>query len=234
MKVLELLFPRGSTCLVCQHPRLADEKYCLCPDCREALLRLRLRDNICPRCMTPLDRNGACSFCKRGRMQGLQAAYAAYRHVGAARTLVTALKFGYQNEAAVALAAGMAQCFPAHEYDALVPVPLHAARRRMRGANQAEILCREVGIRTGLPVLDVLTRVKPTTAQTHLDAGMRQKNVQGAFAMHGEVEGLRLLVVDDVRTTGATSRACAQVLSQAGARYVGVLTATAALRGEGG
>ncbi len=226
-----LLFPRGSGCLVCGDPRRADEKYQLCPECREALLRLRLREQVCPRCMTPLNEKGKCGFCAAGRMQGLHAAYAAYRHQGAARSLVTLLKFEFQDDAAAALASGMAQSFPAYEYDALTPVPLHPTRRRERGGNQAEILCRAVGERVGLPVLDVLARTRATRMQTRLDAARRQHNVRGAFAVTGQVEGLRLLVVDDVRTTGATSRACAGALMAAGARYVGVLTATAALRG---
>lgn len=226
-----LLFPRGSCCLVCGDPRRADEKYHLCPACREALVRLRLREQLCPRCMTPLDAKGRCGFCAAGRMQGLHAAYAAYRHQGAARSLVMQLKFAYQDEAAAALAAGMAQCFPAYEYDAMVPVPLHAARERERGGNQAAILCHAVGERVGLPVLDALVRTRATRRQARLDAARRQTNVRDAFAVAGQVEGLRLLVVDDVRTTGATARACAAALTAAGTRYVGVLTATAALRG---
>ena len=226
-----VLFPPGAQCLVCGDPRRADEKYALCPACREALLKLRLREGICPRCMHPLSDNGACAFCKAGYLNGLRAGYGAYRHAGAARQLVRGLKFDYQDEAAQALAAGMAQCFPAYEYDALVPVPLHRHRQRMRGANQAMLLCQLVGPRTGLTVIDALQRVRKTKTQTALDQAARQRNVRGAFTLKQSVEGLRLLVVDDVRTTGATARACAEVLMQGGAQYVGVLTATIAVYG---
>lgn len=227
-RALRALFPPGAQCLVCGDPRRADEKYALCPDCREALLRLRLREGVCPRCMHPLGETGLCPFCKACNLNGLRAGYGAYRYAGAARQLVRALKFDYQNEAARALAAGMAQCFPAHEYDALVPVPLHRRRQRMRGANQAQILCDLVGARVGLTVLDVLQRVRKTQTQTALDQAARRRNVQGAFALAQPVEGLRLLVVDDVRTTGATTRACGEALLTAGAKYVGVLSATIA------
>ena len=69
--------------------------------------------------------------------------------------------------------------------------------------------------------------------QTSLARGDRLRNVQGAFSLAGEARGLRLLIVDDVRTTGATARACAQALSQGGARKLGILTATAAVQEEG-
>ena len=87
--------------------------------------------------------------------------------------------------------------------------------------------------RLGLPVLNLLTRVRETREQTSLARGDRLRNVQGAFSLAGEARGLRLLIVDDVRTTGATARACAQALSQGGARKLGILTATAAVQEEG-
>lgn len=166
-------------------------------------------------------------------MEGLQEGFAAFRHRGAARELVMQLKYRYCDEAADALALAMAQCVPLGRYDALVPVPLHARRQRTRGGNQAEILCRALSPRLGLPVLNLLTRVRETREQTSLARGDRLRNVQGAFSLAGEARGLRLLIVDDVRTTGATARACAQALSQGGARKLGILTATAAVQEEG-
>ena len=234
MKLATLFYPRGTECLVCGDPRRAEGKYCLCPECRTALLKLRLREQVCPRCMHPLAGKGQCPFCAAGHLGNLRAGYGAYLYGGAARQLVRLLKFSYQDEAAAALAAGMAECFPAHEYDALVPVPLHRSRRRERGANQAQILCELVGPRVGLPVLDVLQRSRKTCTQTKLNRQDRQTNVRGAFDLSGDVTGLRLLVVDDVRTTGATVRACADVLLNGGAKYVGVLTATIAGHGTKG
>ena len=227
--LINLLFPRAAGCLVCGDPRRAEEKYGLCPECRQALVSLRLRENVCPRCMHPLNEKGRCPFCAAGQLQGLSAGYGAYRYGGAARQLIRALKFGYQDEAAAALAAGMAQCFPAHQYDALVPVPLYRTRRRERGANQARILCDGISARTGLPVLEALRRIRSTKAQTKLSGRERQRNVAGAFALTREVKGLRLLVVDDVRTTGATARACAAELTAGGAACVAVLTAAIAV-----
>ena len=232
-EVLDVLYPRAAVCLCCGDPRRADEKYCLCPDCREALTKLRLREGICLRCMSVLDAHGNCPFCAGGSMEGLREGYVAYRHTGVARQLVAELKYRYCNEAAAALAAGMASCAPAYQYDALVPVPLHKRRQRMRGANQADLLCCAAAPRLGLPVLNALERVRDTRVQAKLPRAGRLKNVQGAFVVRMDVRGLRLLLVDDVRTTGATSRECARMLLKAGAKYVGILTATAPQRNGG-
>lgn len=231
MRAAELFFPRGAECLLCGDPRLADTQYCLCPDCRRELLSLRLRDSVCIRCMHPLDGKGICPFCQGDLLAPMAEAYAAYRYTGAAAQLVKLLKFHYQDEAAEALAAGMAQCCPAGAYDALTPVPLHPARQRMRGVNQSRLLCQLVGARTGLPVLDTLARIRKTREQAKLrGAGSRRRNVSGAFSLTADVTGLRLLLVDDVRTTGATARACVEVLLAGGAKEVALLTAAIAVQ----
>ena len=107
--------------------------------------------------------------------------------------------------------------------DVVVPVPLHGRRRRARGFNQAEDLARQIG----LPVVHALRRVRATSSQTDLPAARRHANVRDAFARRRgrNVRGWRVLVVDDVCTTGATIEACARVLRQAGAVDVSALTA---------
>ena len=231
MRAAAFFFPRGAECLLCGDPRQADGKYCLCPDCRQELLALRLRDSVCIHCMHPLDGKGICPFCQGDLLRPMSHAYAAYRYTDAAAQLVRLLKFHYQDEAADALAAGMAQCFPAGSYDALTPVPLHRTRQRVRGINQSRLLCELVGARTGLPVLDTLERIRKTREQAKLrEAGSRRRNVQGAFSLAADVKDMRLLLVDDVRTTGATARACAETLLAGGAKEVALLTATIAVQ----
>lgn len=228
-RLTSALFPRAAICLLCGDPRRAQPQDCLCPDCREALERLRLRGSLCLRCMHPLDERGRCAFCASGGLQGLHEGFAAFRHQGAARELVMQLKYQYCNEAADALAQAMAQCVPLGHYDALTPVPLHPRRQRMRGGNQAELLCRALSPQLGMPALDLLSRVRETREQASLARGDRLRNVQGAFALRCDTRGLRVLLVDDVRTTGATARACAQALTLGGAREVSILTATLAV-----
>ena len=111
-------------------------------------------------------------------------------------------------------------------YDALVPVPIHATRRRERGYNQAEAIAAGVGAFSGLPMLPkALRRLRSTRSQTKLGRGDRRANLDGAFACArpDAVKGKRLLIVDDVFTTGATSDQCAAALLRAGASAAGVL-----------
>jgi ComF family protein len=108
--------------------------------------------------------------------------------------------------------------------DLVVPVPLHPSRRRARGFNQADDLARHLG----LPVVSVLRRVRATVAQADLPAARRHGNVRNAFALGaraGLLHGARVVLVDDVSTTGATLNACAGVLKAGGAAEVRALTA---------
>ena len=117
--------------------------------------------------------------------------------------------------------------------DAVVPVPLHRARQRTRGFNQARALAAHLG----LPLLDALMRTRRTTAQADLPATKRHANVDGAFALAVPAEAVHDLVivlVDDVSTTGATLNACAVPLLAAGAREVRALTAANARLRSGG
>lgn len=107
--------------------------------------------------------------------------------------------------------------------DLVIPVPLHRRRLRERGYNQALQLSRQLGRNLGVPVAPrLLQRVRETAPQQGLDAVSRRSNLKGAFAVTGVVAGRRLLLVDDVMTTGATVRACAGILRQAGAASVEV------------
>jgi ComF family protein len=113
--------------------------------------------------------------------------------------------------------------------DCVVPVPLHPRRRRARGFNQAT----ELAAQLGLPVVDALRRTVATRPQMELPASRRHRNVRGVFApargpawrpIASRIRGARVVVVDDVVTTGATVEACARVLRRLGARDVRVLT----------
>lgn len=111
-------------------------------------------------------------------------------------------------------------------WDLLVPVPLHPAKRREREFNQAERLARRLSAATNIPVEKALRRVLPTQTQTRLSREERLRNVRGAFAARrgADVRGARIVVVDDVFTTGATTNACAETLLRAGAAEVCVWT----------
>jgi ComF family protein len=109
----------------------------------------------------------------------------------------------------------------------LVPVPLHPRRRLERGFNQSELLARELARRTGIEVADkALVRRMDTPPQAGLSAAKRRRNVSGAFAVRQRtrIQGRVAVLVDDVWTTGATARACARILKEAGAAEVRLLS----------
>jgi ComF family protein len=112
-------------------------------------------------------------------------------------------------------------------FDAIVPVPLHPARKRERGFNQAELLANEVHQLSGIPLRDLLQRIRYTTTQTQFDRNERMENLKGAFRLRrgSNVQGCRVLLIDDVLTTGSTLSECAFVLKTAGAASVRAATA---------
>ncbi len=111
-------------------------------------------------------------------------------------------------------------------YDAVVAVPLYWRRRWTRGFNQAELLARHVAKRRGIPLLSALRRKRATATQAGLASAGRRRNVAGAFVLkpNQNLAGKKILLIDDVMTTGATASACASVLKRGGAKSVSLLT----------
>lgn len=158
-------------------------------------------------------------------------ARAAVRYEGVAPRLVHDFKYGDRLDLAPLLGGLMVRAGAPLLTDAevLVPVPLHWRRLMSRRFNQSAELARILARDTGLPVLpQALTRRRATAQQVGLSRSARASNVQGAFAVpddaRGAIHGRRLILVDDVLTTGATVEACARALTRAGAARVDVLT----------
>jgi ComF family protein len=116
------------------------------------------------------------------------------------------------------------------QFDLIVPVPLHPAKRRERGFNQAELLAESLTDRVSAPLRPVLERTRYTTTQTAFDRSERMENLRGAFRLrkNSDVRHLRVLLIDDVLTTGSTLSECARVLKKAGATSVCAATAARA------
>jgi ComF family protein len=207
------------------------------PVCRECL---RSPESIqaeffCTSCRTPflngfpLDSEGRCGLCRSG-LRGFDAAYCFGAYDGVLRKLIHLYKYGRVRTMARPLSDLAMAAFPLDErFDAVVAVPLHWRRRWERGFNQSELLARAVARRTGIPVLPALLRVRPTTAQAGLSNTRRRKNVANAFRCRRRIarralQGRRILLIDDVMTTGATAAACAVALKRGGAARVALLT----------
>ena len=221
----ELFFPRAACCLCCGDPRRADVSDCLCAACREKLRLLRVPPEACERCLSPVKRGKPCAFCRSPLMKPIHKVYAPYRYGAEARQLIHQMKFNHCGEAVPVLGKAMADALADRDFDCITPVPLHPRRLRMRGYNQSLLLCRELSARTGIPVVELLKRDKYHRPQSLTPQSLRQRNVAGAFSCVKNAEGLRVLLVDDVRTTGSTACSCAKALMDAGAESVSLCVA---------
>lgn len=188
---------------------------------------------MCARCGFPFEIAPAgeplCGACI-ARPPRFAHARAPLAYDAGSRGLVTAFKHADRTDAARAFAAWMVRMTAdLPRPGAVVPVPLHRRRLRRRRYNQAALLARELSGRLGVPAVpDALVRARDTASQGDLSPAARRRNVAGAFAAHPKrvdhLRGQRVLLVDDVFTTGATVEACARVLERAGAEGVDVVT----------
>ena len=170
----------------------------------------------------PLDDEGRCALCRLG-LQGFDAVYSYGSYEGTLRKLVHLYKYGGVRPLAARFGDLLGRALPREErFDAIVPMPLHWRKRWQRGFNQAELLAREIAGQWNAPVRNVVRRVRATAPQAGLTNAQRRANVQGVFRVKPRVrlDGLRVLLVDDVLTTGATASACARALKRAGAARV--------------
>ncbi len=194
----------------------------LCRACFEALPRVG--SPVCGRCGLPTAfATFVCEQCKNVDF-GFQSARAPLKYDGVGKEIVHALKYrGYKKVVGRLAAPLMLEVLRDGRFDALVPVPLHRSRLRKRGFNQAELLARGLAERMNATVSDTLEVVRSTRDQVELSAARRRANVAGAYGARGPLRG-RVLLVDDVFTTGATMSACAAALTRAGAREVHALS----------
>jgi ComF family protein len=221
--LLDLLFP--PRCVAC-----GQAGAWLCSAC---LARVpTLRPPLCAHCGLSQARIGLCSKCQ-DTSSYLETIRSVAPHLWPLRPAVHALKYEGLRAVAAPLAELLAQCWLAEgsPADVIVPVPLHPRRVRQRGYNQSALLAQALGLRLGVPVrCQVLARQRDTRSQVGLSAWERRDNVWGAFVCGDNgLSGMRILLVDDVFTTGATLEACAHALRAAGAARVHALTLTRAL-----
>lgn len=179
---------------------------------------------LCTKCGKSISSGILCSDCA-SRFLDIDGIRSVFRFEGAVRQSI--LQFKYKNVKAMAtpLAQLMGQYLRAHPLpaDALVPVPLHPRRLRERGYNQSSLLTGELSKFTSLPVVEKsLARLKNTPPQTRTkSAAERHRNIARAFACRDRrLRGKRILLIDDVCTSGATLNACAVALKAAGAASV--------------
>ncbi len=216
---LDFLFP--AHCLGCGR-----EGEFLCASCRNSLPRCL--PPLCVKCGRPLTLEQRCSNCYNWQME-IDGIRSPFRFEGIVRQAIH--KFKYNNFKALGLTlshllAGYLEARPLPK-EVLVPVPLHSHRLRERGYNQSSLLAQELGKLTAIPVVEgSLVRFKDTPSQARsATAESRRSNVAEAFACRDQrLQGERVLLIDDVCTTGATLNSCAIALKRVGATSVWGLT----------
>jgi competence protein ComFC len=228
--IASLLYP--PICVVCRANVRAGEY--LCDQCQANVVQIVAP--FCQKCSEPFE--GAitdgftCANCAH-RTIHFDAAVAAYRSRGIVRQIIHDFKYGRQ----IYLRRPVARWLRAalddrrlrgRQFDIIVPVPLHPTRQRERGFNQARLLAELLSADVSIPSKPLLERIRYTTTQTALDRAERMENLHNAFRLRKnmDVRDLRVLLIDDVLTTGSTLSECARILKSAGA--VSVHAATAA------
>lgn len=226
----KILFP--SFCVSCgkETPGVPDNRAWLCPECETRVAPFP--HSVCPSCTVRTLEARLDDSCRE--KTALTRFFCAYP---LKQREIQALLYTYKYRHAAALAPHMARMFnfwlesqkfaeyfqPSHTY-IVVPVPLHSTRFRERGFNQAELLAQHIAWQLDLPIaLAALARIKKTSSQLKAQSREeRAKNMRDAFrvARPEEIAGKKIVLVDDVYTTGATMHACAQALRAAGAREV--------------
>jgi ComF family protein len=228
--VVRWLWP--SVCVACRRQPAAAVTPYFCATCWATMRRLTAP--WCPRCGAPFlspialawSPAHVCADC-RARPPVFDTARAAVAYDGVAVAAIRLLKYDRRLSLARSLGALLDPLLPEMgPMDGVVPVPLHVDRLREREFNQALALARVVCRRAGWPLWwNLLERVRDTRAQVGLDAAARRRNLRGAFAVRRpeRLEGRRVVLLDDVLTTGSTVNECARALKRAGAATVAVL-----------
>jgi competence protein ComFC len=227
-----LFYP--ALCAICAQP-IGRADY-LCEICNEEAPKIK--PPFCAICSEPFEgaitESFSCANCAH-RLLHFECAVAAYRSRGVVRTIVHEFKYGKQIHLRFPVADWLIAALDDprlrdRRFDLAVPVPLHPARKRERGFNQAELIAQLLARRSGLTMNNALERIRYTTTQTAYDRGERMENLRDAFRLRkkANVQSLRVLLIDDVLTTGSTLSECARVLKRAGAISVHAATAARA------
>lgn len=219
---LNVLFPRR--CPVCGEIT-SPAGSLICPSCFQKLSFVK--PPVCKKCGKEIvdETMEYCGDCM-GHRHAFEFGVALLNYDETARTVMAQIKYKNKREYLDFFGAAMAKRYgrtvERMAVEAIVPVPVHPSRRRARGFNQAEVLAEVFGKKLGIPVKpEMLIREKRTRPQKELTAAERLKNLSGAFSAGEGIHGIRrVLLVDDIYTTGSTIEACARVLRNAGVEKV--------------
>ena len=213
------------SCLLCASNSASS---LLCPACTADLPQLPAA--LCPQCGEETTLGERCGACLKDP-PAFARTIALFRYEFPVDRLIQALKYGHQLALATWLGHRLGDRLVAEDYDLLLPLPLHPSRLRTRGFNQSLEIARVTSKTLAIPMNPaILTRIRATPPQAELPLKERGRNVRGAFECARDLAGKRILIVDDVMTTGSTLREAARILKLHGAGEITVAVAARALR----
>lgn len=228
--IMDIIFPQNACCL-CRKPGMYNTRNPWCKDCTDTMLDMQKCLPICKKCGKFLEEGEEiCVDCSSTPPQ-FHVARSVGPYTDSYRIAIKALKFLGKRNLAVRMGTMMADVVKNEPefwpLDLIVPVPLSKGHLEQRGFNQTEVLAKQIGKELKLSVnKDALVRVKETPAQRELTKEERERNLLYAFKIEDNKDIYRknILLVDDVYTTGSTSRECTRTLLEAGAARVSVIT----------
>jgi ComF family protein len=236
--LLNLIYPE--TCFICSMPVSRRQDFGICSICWNKALSMKILPPLCPSCGLPyqnypVDTGYLCGNCLLGTPPYAGARAFGYYAEELSR-LIQGMKFHGRTNLIEPLAALLTDSFfmtwEKEEFDFLTPIPLHRKRKRERGYNQSELLARALARYIAVPFNPALQRIRTTLPQVGLTDAQRRENVRKAFQLVNptQIINKRILLIDDVMTTGATVSSAAQTLLDGGALRISVLTIARAVK----
>ncbi len=227
-KACTVLFPSNIKCLICGDDLKQKQDIEICDKCRLKLREIT-ESECCTRCGSPIAGQGKfCLNCQGGDVE-FDIARSVFVYENEVKHLISGLKYNNKPYLSRTLS-----CFLAEKYkslgwqaDLIIPVPLSESRKKWRGYNQAALLAEGVSDIIGVPInTEALVKIKDTDTQASLTLAERRKNLKESFKVVDKyaVRGKKILLIDDVMTTGSTANACTHELKKAHADRVLVLT----------
>ena len=223
-----LLYPDNLKCIVCKEEIFTSDAFSICPKCLDKLSFLN--DKICKICgVKVFGENNLCERCVKNKYKEIKLARAVFEYDENLKSLIHKLKYDNQKFLAKPLSNILYNYFTHHneinDVDIIIPIPLYEKRLKQRGYNQTELLLQSFK-ETNLVRTDIVKRVKDTPTQTKLSKDERMGNLKDAFIITNaqDIKNKKILIVDDIFTTGATSLSLAKLLIKNKAKSVKCLT----------
>lgn len=224
--LLELLYPKGTKCCVCGR----DSRGAVCSACLNYLEYIEGR--VCLKCGKGIEDDydgNTCPDCNRSEKY-FDMAFSCFQYKDMGKTIIHKLKYEGCRDISHTLAPLMHQKIADEgiKVDAVVPVPIHRSKEESRGFNQAQLIAEDIAAILDIPLWNCIMRTKETKEQFKLDKINRILNIHDAFCMnllYNNVKYEKVLLVDDVYTTGSTVDECSRILKQHGVKRIFVVTA---------